>query len=210
MKFRVRRVVAAMAAVATFATVGLAAGTAVASTVPTTSVVQTTAHRNVVYYAEGTIRPVNQKHFCLTYQIAETEGSRVFWYPCTTVHGKPLSLQMWYTEKVLGVGSISEWGYPWVLGKSHNNRDLYARVWKLAEKPKMKFYTTVHIIFHEHLGWQVWMKIGPKVFVLSVPRKMDEKKAKVHAYYATFTNGSDLKKRDWNLYFDPGFKVMDQ
>ena len=165
--------------------------------------------RNTVYYAEGTIRLVAQHNFCLTYQIAETEGSRVIWYPCTTIHGKPLSLQLWYTEKVLNVGSISEWGYPWVLGKSHTARDLYARVYKLAEKPKMKFYTTFNIDFHEHIGWQAWMKIGPKIYVLSGPKGMNATKAKVKPYYATLTNGKDLRNRHWALDFVPGFKAMD-
>jgi len=165
---------------------------------------------NQVYYAEGTIRLVNEHNFCLTYPINPEEGQRIFWYPCTTLHGKPIDLQMWYTEKVLGVGSISMYGYPWVMGKSHTTRDLYARVWKLAEQPKMHFYTTFNIIFHNHMGWQAWMKIGPKVFVLSGPKGMTAKRAKIKPYYATLTNGSDLRKRFWGLDFVPGFKLMDQ
>ena len=202
---------ASLSAVAVASAGGLAAGTAVAPPVSAVQAVQVSqdhaAHQ--AYYAEGTIRLVKEPHYCLTYPINPIEGAKVFWYPCTTYKGKPLPLQMWYTEKVLGVGSISMWGYPWVMGKSHTNSDLYARVWKLAEQPKMKFYTTLQIINHGSEGYQVWIKLGDKVFVLSGPKNMNDKTAKRKPYYATFTNGSDLHKRWWGIEFRPDFKPMD-
>jgi hypothetical protein len=198
------------AIVASLVFVGAARFPAAAATSLRTVQTHSQVHRNVVYYAEGTIRLVAEHNYCLTYPINPAEGDRTFWYPCTTYKGKPVDIQMWYTEKVLGVGSISMLGFPWVMGKSHTNSDLYARVWKLSERPKQHFYTSFNIEWHNHIGWQAWMKVGPKIYVLSGPKNMSAKQAKVKPYYATLTNGNDLRKRFWAIDFVPGFKVMDQ
>lgn len=165
---------------------------------------------NTVYYAEGTIRPVKQPKWCLTYPINPAEGDRVFWYPCTKLkNGHYVDIQLWYTEKVLGIGSISMLGFPWVMGKAHSSRDNYARVWKLAEQPKMHFYTSFHIVTYRS-GWIIYLHLGNNSLYLTNPRAMKASVARVKAYYAKFAKWANPDVYTQEFEFVPGFKEMAQ
>jgi hypothetical protein len=138
------------------------------------------------WQAHGTIRPVGNGHYCLTWLHPQHDGDAVFVLPCVTGDAQ----QQWYMYRTAGVGQINTLAVPsYVIGqngRTDRNVRLFDYDTDMTKGPVM----FVHFNLYEN-GWLINIFIGKSPLFATVPSHLQAGKT----YIPTWSAGSSSNKK---------------